>query len=135
MHETVPVQHEQDAGESASPDEAAVVRLFPDLESISVALEAGGVGVWSWDVRSDVVKWSANMERIHGLPAGSFDGTFSAFQKDIHPEDQPEVFAALQESVRSGKPYHVHYRLAADGGKLCQQIKDAVGVIGAECSS
>jgi PAS domain S-box-containing protein len=129
MHETVPVHHEQDAAESASPDEAAVVRLFPDLESISVALEAGGVGVWSWDVRSDAVKWSANMERIHGFPTGSFGGTFSAFQKDIHPEDQPEVLAALQESVRSGKPYHLHYRLAPDGGKEERWVEAMASVV------
>ena len=43
---------------------------------------------------------------------GASTGTSPAFQKDIHPEDQPEVMAAIQESLRTGKTYQAHYRLA-----------------------
>ncbi len=85
---------------------------FPDLPSVRAALEAGQIGIWSWDIESGGVQWSGNLESIHDLSAGSFDGTFASFQKDIHPEDQPEVLAAIQESLRSGKSYHVQYRLA-----------------------
>ena len=111
MPDAVPGAHEQD-GPAAS--EAAIPRApaYPDLASLRVALEAGEIGVWTWDIKSNAITWSVNVEQIHGLAAGTFDGTFSAFQKDIHPEDQPEVMAAIQESLRTGKPYHVHYRLA-----------------------
>src|ERR1044072_5598484 len=78
-----------------------------DLASVRIALDAGRIGVWSWDVKSNTVQWSGNVD---GIPPST--GTFAAFQQDIHPEDQPEVMAAIQESLRSGKPYHVHYRLA-----------------------
>ena len=113
MDDAVPRQHEQ-ATDASGPRSAGPTEIppFPDLDSVRVALEAGAVGVWSWDVKSNMVQWSPNLEHIHGLPRGSFQGTFASFQKDIHPEDQPEVMAAIQESLRSGKPYHVHYRLA-----------------------
>jgi two-component sensor histidine kinase len=80
---------------------------FPDLDSVRIALDAGRIGVWSWDLKSNTVQWSGNED---GIPPST--GTFASFQNDIHPEDQPEVMAAIQESLRSGKPYHVHYRLA-----------------------
>ena len=108
MQDSVPDQHEPRGSGSREETEVAVGRSFPDLGAIGTALEAGRVGLWSWDIKSNAVKWSDNMEQIHGLVPGTFDGTFSAFQKHIHPEDQPEVRAAVQESVRSGKPYHVH---------------------------
>ena len=85
---------------------------FPDLASMRVALEAGHIGVWAWDIKSNMVRWSSELERIHDLPAGGFEGAFASFQKDIHPEDQPEVMAGVQESLRSGKPLHVYYRLS-----------------------
>ena len=112
MHDAVPDQREH-ANASGFPEEGKIGagESFLDSEAVGIALEAGKVGVWSWDIKSNTVQWSGNMEQIHEL-AASFDGTFSAFQKDIHPEDQPEVSAAVQESLRSGKPYHVHYRLA-----------------------
>jgi len=130
MHEAVPDQREQGGSVSGPSDHATVAaRAFPDVESLTVALEAGQVGVWSWDIKSNVVSWSGNMDQIHGLPAGSFDGTFSAFQRDIHPEDQPEVLAAVQESVRSGKPYHVHYRLAPQDEKEERWVEATASVI------
>jgi PAS domain S-box-containing protein len=92
--------------------DAAEAAAFPDANSASIALDAGQIGVWSWDVKSNRVQWSANLERIHGLSAGGFEGSFASFQKGIHPEDQPEVMAALQESLRTGRPYQAHYRLA-----------------------
>ena len=117
MHDTVPGPRELGKG-SASPDEAKLAAGgVPDVKDVGIALEAGKVGVWSWDITSNAVKWSPNMEDIHGNPADGFDGTFSSFQRDVHPEDQPEVLAALQESVRTGKPYHVHYRLAPQDDK------------------
>src|SRR2546423_664538 len=130
MHDAVPDQHDQGNG-SGSPDEPEIAagRSFPDLDAVGIALEAGRVGVWSWDIESNAVKWSANMEQIHGAPGGSFDGTFTAFQKDIHPEDRPEVSAAVQESVRSGKPYHVHYRLAPQADKEERWVEAMASVI------
>ena len=73
---------------------------------------AGQVGVWSWDIASNAVQWSSNLEEIHHLEPGSFAGTFAAVQSGIHPEDQPEVLAAIQESVRTGRPFYASYRLA-----------------------
>ena len=102
------MQTRREQSASAAPAE----QPFPDLESARIALEAGQIGVWAWDIRSNLVRWSVELERIHDLPGGGFDGAFATFQKDIHPEDQPEVMAAVQESLRSGKPFHAHYRLS-----------------------
>ena len=79
---------------------------FPDIDSVRVALDAGEIGIWSWDLESSTVQWSGKFES--GLSSGSFAG----FQNDIHPEDQSEVMAGIQESLREGKPFHMHYRLA-----------------------
>jgi PAS domain S-box-containing protein len=109
MDDAVHDRHGRAANQS-EPNEA--MNGFPDARSSSIALTAGQVGVWSWDIASNAVQWSDNLESIHQLAPGSFAGTFAAFQSGIHPEDQPEVLAAIQESVRTGKPFHASYRLA-----------------------
>ena len=110
--EAVPGSREQNEKKEPNPGHAgAAAEPFPDLTSVRAALEAGKIGIWSWEIGSDAIKWSGNFEAIHDLPAGSFDGTFSSFQDDIHPDDRAEVHAAIQESSRSGRPYHVQYRL------------------------
>jgi PAS domain S-box-containing protein len=98
--------------EVASGNAAGGGPAFPDADSASIALEAGQIGIWSWDVQSGLVQWSVNFERVHGLATGGSESAFSGFQKGIHPEDQPEVMAAIQESLRTGRAYQAHYRLA-----------------------
>jgi PAS domain S-box-containing protein len=85
--------------------------FFPEAKLVEAALEAARVGVWSWDIASDRVAWSSNMESIHGLPAGAFDGTFASFKNDVHPQDQVQVRNAIEDALRTGAPLRMLYRL------------------------
>lgn len=80
-------------------------------------LEAGEVGVWSWNSTTGALYWSPNLEKIHRLPAGGFDGTFSAFADDIHPDDREHVLATVERSIAEGGSYKVQYRLPPRDGE------------------
>ncbi len=90
--------------------------LIPSAIGVRDALETGKVGVWVWDVEKNTNSWSVNLEEIHGLPAGTFDGSFSFFQRDIHPDDRDAVMSAIQRSLQEGGPYQVRYRLPPKDG-------------------
>ena len=90
---------------------SAPAGFFPDAELVNAALEAAKIGVWSWDLASDRVTWSGNMEAICGLPQGAFDGTFAFVDNDVHPQDQPQVRTAIKEARRNGAPFRMLYRL------------------------
>ena len=128
MDGAVPNQREQDDA-PGNKGAGASDAVFPDLDLVRVALDAGQVGIWSWDMKSNAVHWSANLEGIHGAPSGSFQGNFASFQKDIHPEDQPEVMAAIQESLRTGKTYQAHYRLAPRSDEEERWVEAVASVI------
>ena len=85
--------------------------FFPDTKLVEAALEAAQIGVWSWDIASDRVTWSSNMEGIRGLPQGAFDGTFAFVERDVHPQDQAQVRAAIKEGLRTEAPFRMLYRL------------------------
>jgi PAS domain S-box-containing protein len=91
--------------------------FFPDFAMVPAALEAGQIGIWSWDLATNAVTWSSNMEAIHGLPPGSFDGTYAFFERDIHEGDRPSVKAAVCEALRTGNPYWVRYRVVPRGNR------------------
>jgi PAS domain S-box-containing protein len=98
----------------AQPDEALdrlAAGFFPNFATVRSALEAGRIGVWSWDIASNEVTWSSNMEAIHRLAPGAFDGTYAFFERDVHEEDRPRVVEAIREALRTGKPYWVRYRV------------------------
>src|ERR1700676_402796 len=81
--------------------------FFPDPELICIALEAGQVGIWSWDIGSNQASWSTNIEDICGLAKGSLDGTRMVLDNDIHPDDRPVVIAAIQAARQRRAPRRV----------------------------
>lgn len=99
-----------DTGAAAAGQDGARA-FFPIPELIAVALDAGQVGIWAWDIASNRVSWSTNLEDIHRLPKGSFDGSFSFFESDIHPEDRAGVLAAIQDALNRRNQHRVLYRL------------------------
>ncbi len=108
------------------PGEGSAKEFFPDFAAVRDALETGHVGVWSWDVATNEVMWSSNLESIHGLPVGSFDGSYAFFERDVHAEDRPNVANAINAALRSGRPYRVRYRVAARGTSEARWM-EAVG--------
>jgi PAS domain S-box-containing protein len=99
---------------AAVDDRKTAARGRTEPASLAVlrdGVHAGDVGVWRWDVAGNRLTWSGNMEAIHRLPAGSFDGTFEFFAKNIHPEDSGRVMAVIQKALAEGDRYAVQYRL------------------------
>ena len=87
-------------------------------EHFALALDAGGLGTWRWDIDSGVVHWDAQLEALHGLSPGEFDGTFEAYTARLHPEDAPAVLATVREAVAEKKAYVVNHRAVWPDGTV-----------------
>ena len=75
---------DRDTGEEfeaeVRPLRQAGKHFFPSFATVRAALETGHIGIWSWDIASDKVTWSSNLETIHGMPLGSLiSGYFATF--------------------------------------------------------
>jgi PAS domain S-box-containing protein len=90
--------------------------FFADPDLISIAVEAGKIGIWSWDIASNRATWSTNIEQICGLAKGSFEGTTAVLEHDVHPEDRANVMATMQEALVTRAPRRVQYRLLPKPG-------------------
>jgi PAS domain S-box-containing protein len=87
-------------------------------ERLRFALDAASMGTWDWDLSTNLVEWSDNLARIHGLPEGGFDGTFASYEREIHPDDRARVYASIQRALEQGVPHDVEYRLLAPDGTI-----------------
>jgi PAS domain S-box-containing protein len=103
--------------------------FFPDPALISIALEAGQIGVWSWDIKSRRASWSSNIEDICGLAKGTLDATKMVLDNEVHPEDRPAVIAAIQEALQTRNPRRVRYRLLPKPGAEERWIETLATVV------
>jgi len=87
-------------------------------ERLRFALDAALMGTWEWDLSSHEVRWSENLERIHGLPPGTFDATFQSYEREIHPDDRERVLASARRAIDEGVSHDVEYRIVAPDGTV-----------------
>ncbi|WP_372894436.1 PAS domain S-box protein [Stieleria sp.] len=74
-------------------------RLVDREQRLNLALEAGRLGTWHWDIQNDRVTWSDQMFEIFGYSNDQFDGTRAGFLDIIHPDDQGYVRKRLGDAV------------------------------------
>lgn len=87
-------------------------------QELRLALEAGRMGTWEWDIPSGGIRWSDNLEEIHGLPPGGFDATFSGFLSIVHPEDRPRIEHAIARTVEERSRFDVEFRVLRPDGSI-----------------
>lgn len=102
--------------------EEARTRAEKDLreseQRLQLALEAGRMGAWEWDLVSNKIVWSPGLEEIHGLKPGTFGGTFDDYTRDVHPDDLQMVLNTVRKALEERDDYHVTYRMKhPDGGE------------------
>jgi PAS domain S-box-containing protein len=95
-----------------------VRRLNRQVEAQQAALNAAQVGTWDWNMVTGEVRWSENLEAIHGRERGSFDGTLEGFLADVCPDDRASVQAAIQAAIEGTGEYQVEYRVVQKDGDL-----------------
>ena len=88
---------ERRVAERTSELEASNARLLQSEEGRSLALAAGQMGSWDWDLISGEWKWDEGQHRIFGVDRESFRPTLQNIQAMIHPDDR----ARLQDIGRS----------------------------------
>lgn len=92
--------------------------LHQSEERLNVALSAGRMGAWEWDIQTGKIAWNSTLEAIHGIPPGTFGGCFEDFKRDIHPEDLERVLAAINRTLRDGSEYQIEYRIFSPDQRL-----------------
>jgi PAS domain S-box-containing protein len=80
-------------------------------EQLQLAIEAAALGVWEWDAATGMTRWSGEMERLFGVPTGTFGGTFDSYLSLVHPDDRPAVGEAMRASLQRGEPHRVEHRV------------------------
>lgn len=85
---------------------------------LRLALEAGHMGSWEWEIATNRLQWTPTLERMHGLEPGTFGGTSADLEKLIHREDLPRFRAAIRRTIKQHTPLHVEHRIVRPDGSV-----------------
>jgi len=78
---------------------------------LRLALDAGDIATFDWEVSTGAVSWSNSAESRWGLAAGGFGGTFPELFARLHPDDASAVRAELERCMAERIPYRGEFRV------------------------
>lgn len=93
-------------------------QLRDQEERLRLAIDAGRVGTWDWNIVENRVRWSERIFEFHGLHPGAFEGTVEAFTRTVHPGDVDRLRTAIQHALQDRKPYQIEMRIVRPSGEV-----------------
>ena len=99
--------------------------LWEAEERLGLAVETTDTGLWTWDMATGAVTWTAQCYRIHGLAPGEFDGSGRHFFQLVHPDDRQRVESAVGAAVREHRLYECEFRILRPGGEVAWVVNRA----------
>lgn len=94
------------------------VALRESNERLSLATQAGGVGLWNYDVVSNQLVWDDQMFRLHGVSRGDFVPAYDTWQRCLHPDDRRRVDQEIRDALSGEKSFNTEFRVVWPDGSL-----------------
>jgi PAS domain S-box-containing protein len=80
-------------------------------QRLRLALEAGSMGTWDYDVRRDRLEWSRELASVVGAQMKPLIGRLGDSLSCVHPEDRVKLERAIRTAVDHGKGLTVETRV------------------------
>ncbi len=100
-------------------DELEITRpQAADAQRLRLALDAGRMGTWRWDLRTGRIMWDERLEALYGLDPGSFDSSFTMYESLLHPEDREMVLGSVRNGMQRNVPWRFDHRVVWPDGSV-----------------
>ncbi len=87
-------------------------------QRLRLATVSGGIGIWEWDIQSNVLIWDDRMFELYGVSKDAFANCYEAWEKGLHPEDTAATTDAFQSIIRGEKELDIEFRVLHPDGTV-----------------
>jgi diguanylate cyclase (GGDEF)-like protein len=87
------------------------------LMRISIAAQAGQVGIWESNAATETLVWDSTMYVLYGVDAAHFSPTYEAFITLIHDDDRARVMREIELAANGRATLDTEYRAVWPSGE------------------
>lgn len=114
VESTLEAQHSR-----AALDSSEVLRRASDAR-LRLAADAGQIGVWEWDLRTNELMWDERMCEIYRVEAAAGSDYRDVWRLRMHPADLTRVEAELAAALTDSARFRSEFRIVwPDGADRC----------------
>ena len=85
---------------------------------LGLATQAGGIGIWEWDVQTNSLLWDSTMRTLYGLPTDSTVDAYDAWGDALHPDDAARCHQEIRDAVADIRPFDTEFRICWPDGSI-----------------
>ncbi|QJT81568.1 diguanylate cyclase [Kosakonia sp. MUSA4] len=85
------------------------------MERITLANEAGGIGIWEWELEPDIISWDKRMFEMYEVPPHT-KPTWQLWYERVLPEDRPETERIIRDGLAARMAFKLEFRISVKGG-------------------
>src|SRR5580704_7384410 len=110
-------QLERHVAERTAELESANMRLTQSEQGRSLALAAGQMGSWDWDLVTDEWRWDEGQHRIFGVDPKSFKIIADSVRALIHPDDWSALETLGRGMAEGARTQQTEFRVLRPNGE------------------
>jgi PAS domain S-box-containing protein len=115
--EKMNLELERRVAERTAELEASNMRLLQIEQGRSLALAAGQMGSWEWEVGGQQLKWDEGQYRIFGLDPRRFTPTVETMRDLVHQEDWDALRQTVESMSKSARTQQTEFRVLRPNGE------------------
>ena len=92
--------------------------LARSLERLELATSAAQIGVWDWNLLENTLVWDDRMFALYGVTKRDVVGAYETWLSAVHPDDRARCDEAIQQALRSKRPYDFEFRVQWPNGTV-----------------
>lgn len=127
----VNVELERRVTERTAALEASSARLRESDQRRSLALAAGHMGAWDWELLTNAQSWDEGQHRIFGTDPQHFLPSADAMLAIVHPEDRNALQTVTSTAASNGTEYAAEFRIVRPDGEVRWCVVGAAPTLGA----
>jgi len=85
---------------------------------LSLAVKAGGVGIWDWDIAKDKLTWDDQMFALYGVNKNDFANAYEAWVNGVYEADKQRGDEEIQKAIRGEKDFNTEFRVQCATGEI-----------------
>lgn len=92
--------------------------LVKSKRRLQLALEAGQMGTWEWNLSTNAATLDDFCLSLFGLKSETFDKNSASIFASIHPEDEPHVSKKVHKAIETHSLYEAEFRVVHSDGAV-----------------
>ncbi len=89
-----------------------------DAERLRLAMQAGGLATWEFNLDNQIRYWSPEAAVMHGFSPDKTEISRTEWRHMVHPEDLPRVRVEFAKVLQGISDYSIEYRIVRPDGEV-----------------